>query len=243
MNENKLKKQAHLAAYDLLKSTASWLDNPDNEVYALLEFDEDSLSITAKACTLASAILQKAALDLQVISGIEDTNKYSFNMEDVLDGLNSLASEFEVSNNPDLVKKANLLEDILLTISSSVEEQNKFKQAVQKKIEDIKKKSKQANSVIKVESTESKASIDDTEKGKELRPLQAPLSTRNCPDHPGVMLVRISDGLFYCPLNGKQYDFNSGYTTEKGNKVPGTSVKNQNEDLDDFSMPTMFFDK
>ena len=57
------------------------------------------------------------------------------------------------------------------------------------------------------------------------------------------MLVRISDGLCYCPLNGKQYDFAAGYTTEKGNKVPGTSVKNQNDDLDDFSMPTMFFDK
>ena len=223
MNEQKLKKQAHLSAYDLLKSTASWLDNPDNEVYALLEFDEDSLNITAKACTLASAILQKAALDLQVVSGIEDTNKYSFDMADALDGLNSLASEFEISNNPDLVKKASLLEDILLTISSSVEEQSKFKQAIQKKIEDIKKKSKQANSVIKVESAESKSSTDN-EKGKELRPLQSTLSTRSCPDHPGVMLVRISDGLCYCPLNGKQYDFAAGYTTEKGNKVPGTSV-------------------
>jgi len=236
MDEQKIKKQAHLAAYDLLKSTAAWLDNSDNEIYALLEFDEDSLNVTAKACTIASAILQKAALDLQVVSGIEDTNKYSFDMSDVLDKLNSLAGEFEDSDNPDLVKKASLLEDILLTISSNVEEQSKFKQAVQKKIDDIKKKSKEGTSVVK-------ASIDDKEKNNELRPLQAPLSTRSCPDHPGVSLVRISDGLFYCPLNGKQYDYSNGYVTEKGNKVPGTCVKNQNDELDDFSMPTMFFDK
>lgn len=236
MDEQKIKKQAHLAAYDLLKSTAAWLDNSDNEIYALLEFDEDSLNVTAKACTIASAVLQKAAMDLQIISGIEDTNKYSFDMEDVLDGLNSLAGEFECSDNPDLVKKANLLEDILLTISSNVEEQSRFKQAIQKKIDDIKKKSKEGISVVK-------ASIDDTDKGKELRPLQAPLSTRSCPDHPGVSLVRISDGLFYCPLNGKQYDYANGYATEKGNKVPGTSVKNQNEDLINFALPTMFFDK
>lgn len=239
MDEYKLKKQAHLAVYDLLKSTASWLDNPDNEVYALLEYDDESLNVTAKACTIASAILKKAVLDLQVISCIEDTNKYNLDMADVLDGLNLLAGEFELSSDPNLVKKANLLEDILLTISSNVEEQSKFKQAVEQKIQDIKKKSKEGKGKVEVV----KASIDDQEKGKELRPLQAPLSTRSCPDHPGVSLVRISDGLFYCPLNGKQYDYNSGYVTEKGNRVPGTSVKNQNDQLNDLAMPTMFFDK
>ena len=61
MNEQKLKKQAHLSAYDLLKSTASWLDNPDNEVYALLEFDEDSLNITAKACTFSISNFTKSS--------------------------------------------------------------------------------------------------------------------------------------------------------------------------------------
>lgn len=239
MDEYKIKKQAHLAAYDLLKSTAAWLDDPDNEVYALLEFDEDSLNITAKACTLASAILQKAALDIQMVSGIEDTNKYSYDMVDVLDGLNSIASEFELSDNPDLVRKASLLEDILLTITSTVEEQAKFKSAVQKKIEDIKKKSKEAGSVIKAESAAEK----ETPKNKELRPLEAPLTTRHCSDHPGVMLVRISDGVFYCPLNGKQYDYNSGFTTENGHKVPATSVKGQSDDQNEYAMPTMFFDK
>jgi hypothetical protein len=33
------------------------------------------------------------------------------------------------------------------------------------------------------------------------------LSTRNCPDHFGVMLSRISDGVSECPLDGKRYNW------------------------------------
>jgi hypothetical protein len=237
---DKTEKEAHLIAYDIIKSTAQWLENPENEIFGLLEYNNDSLSLAAKACILASAILKKAALDIQVVSGVEDTNKYEYTLCDALDSLEKLANEFDSSENPELVKKAGALDEILLTITSSITEQEKFNKAFEKKIEEIKKASK---GLVSKEQSVVKASIDDTEKGKELRPLQAPLNTRHCPDHPGVMLVRIKDGLFYCPLNSKQYDFYNGYTTEKGNNIPGTTVQQQNDELNDFSMPTMFFDK
>ena len=179
------------------------------------------------------AVKQNAGIVLEDLTGIRGTKKQTKSFKY---SLNSW-SFFQLRQF--IEYKANLLEDILLTISSNVEEQSKFKQAVEQKIQDIKKKSKEGKGKVEVV----KASIDDQEKGKELRPLQAPLSTRSCPDHPGVSLVRISDGLFYCPLNGKQYDYNSGYVTEKGNRVPGTSVKNQNDQLNDLAMSTMFFDK
>ena len=72
-NNNKneeLQIKSHQIAYDIIKSTASWLENPDNEVFGLFEFDEDSLNIAAKASIIASEVLKKAALDIQIASFI-----------------------------------------------------------------------------------------------------------------------------------------------------------------------------
>ena len=65
---------------------------------------------------------------------------------------------------------------------------------------------------------------------KEYRPLEASLMTRFCPDHPGVMMNRVEDRVFQCSLDQKTYDFENGYTTLKGNKVPGSSVNNNHFD-------------
>jgi hypothetical protein len=231
--EKELKKKNHLFAYDLLKSFANWLDDPNNEVFNLLEFDDNSLSVAANANVLAAAILRKAALDIQLVSGIEDTNKYDFNVSDALDSLVSMANEFDNSNNPDLIKKANLIDEIILTMSSTVEEQEKFKYAMDKKIEDIKKRSRDS-----VDKKKIKASIDDTENGS-YRPLQAPLSSRSFPGSPGTPMVRVREGVYYNIDTGEQIDFNSGYNLNN-KKVPGTSVENQTENLEGVKIPTQF---
>lgn len=54
------------------------------------------------------------------------------------------------------------------------------------------------------------------------------MPTRYCPDHPGVQLEVIADGVRRCPLDGKSYDFQRGFTTEDGVKHNGGSVANQN---------------
>lgn len=64
---------------------------------------------------------------------------------------------------------------------------------------------------------------------KEYRPLEAALSTRTCPDHPGAQMSRVGDHIWQCSMDKKIYDFNSGFTTLKGNKVPGGDVSRQTE--------------
>jgi hypothetical protein len=53
------------------------------------------------------------------------------------------------------------------------------------------------------------------------------LATRNSPDHPGVMMLRISDGVYQDIMSKKIYDFNKGWVDEKGNKQSGGSVAHQ----------------
>lgn len=228
--DTELKQKSHLLVYDLLKSFASWLDNPDNEIFELLEYDEGSLNVAAKANVLAAGILRKAALDIQLVSGIEDTNKYEYNMEDALQNLISIANEFDESQNPNLIKKAGLIDEIILTMSSNaIEQDERLKKAMNEKIEKIKNKS---------EKPKKKASIDDTDGGS-YRPLQVSLTTRSFPGSPGTPMVRVSDGVYYNIDTGEQVDFTNGYDLD-GKKVPGTSVENQTDSLEGFKISTQF---
>ena len=158
----KLNHEAHIVAYDLLNSTANWLEDPNNEVYGCLEDNEESLTIAAHACLLASAILKKATLDIQLISGIEDTDMTK--IEAALNKLQALADELDSSGDSRLQKKAGVLDEILLTVAADVEEKNRYKQEWSKRIKEIKQRAAQANTQTKV-ATES-ASKSEPEKKK-----------------------------------------------------------------------------
>jgi hypothetical protein len=54
-----------------------------------------------------------------------------------------------------------------------------------------------------------------------------PLLTRYSPDYPGVMLLRIADGIYQDMLSKKVYDFKNGFVTENGTRYYGGSVANQ----------------
>jgi uncharacterized protein (UPF0305 family) len=68
------------------------------------------------------------------------------------------------------------------------------------------------------------------EEVKTAQVLYAPTTmlSRQCPDHPGQQLTRIDDNVRQCPLDGKIYDYNQGFTTEDGSRHNGGSVANQN---------------
>jgi len=65
---------------------------------------------------------------------------------------------------------------------------------------------------------------------KEAQQLYAPttMMTRQCPDHPGQQLMRIEDNIRRCPLDGREYDFERGFTTDDGVRHLGGSVMEQN---------------
>ncbi len=233
-----LKKDDHLQSYDLLKSTASWLENPDNEFFALLEDHDESLEVVARACVIASALLKKAALDIQVISGIQDTNKYDRDMADAIENLKTVANELDATGDEKLMKQAGMLDDILLTVASSAEATEKFKKEMAQKLVNIKKKSNQNKLNLIAASEKDQASTPD--KKKDYRPLETGLSSRQCPDHPGNGLIRVSDGVYQCSLDKKEYDFVNGYTLMNGRKVPGSCVENQTDNLSSVVIPAMF---
>jgi hypothetical protein len=216
--------ECHEIAYEVLKSTASWLENPDNELFSLLEEHEPSIEIAARACITAAEVLKKASLDIQLVSGIQEQKQ---DVVTALDKLRALANEFDESGDPSLMKKASLLDEILLTVAADVEEQSRFRAKMNNKIAEIKKRSQYMKDIKTATEPTSKAQNTSEPHGKIYEENEASLSTRYCPDHPGESVFRKGDNIVQCPLDGKTYDFKDGFTTAKGNKIPGTSVENQ----------------
>ena len=53
------------------------------------------------------------------------------------------------------------------------------------------------------------------------------LSSRYCPDHRGVSLFRVDDDKFQCPLDGRIYDYESGFITYDGEVMNGGNISEQ----------------
>ena len=123
--DKELSTQCHLAAYDIIKAAADWLQNPDNEVFGLLEYDNESLELATKACVLASAVLKKAAADIQVVSGISDVPAEDKNTIESMARIQAIANDLDASGDPEL-KKAGVLDEILTTMASSIETKERF---------------------------------------------------------------------------------------------------------------------
>ena len=68
------------------------------------------------------------------------------------------------------------------------------------------------------------------------------LSTRYSPDLVGVQLGRVGEGLWQCPITGKVYSWESGFTDMDGNEHPGGSVAAQTPDSSGYGIPHRIFD-
>lgn len=75
------------------------------------------------------------------------------------------------------------------------------------------------------------------------QPYEGSLSTRYCPDHNGVQAIRISERIYQCPIDGKVYNYEVGYTNYQGQKVPGGSIAAQTPTSSDFGgIPMRVYD-
>ncbi len=68
------------------------------------------------------------------------------------------------------------------------------------------------------------------------------LSSRYCPDHRGVMLGRISEGNYQCPIDGKIYNYETGFTNYEGQAVHGGSIANQTSSVTSYEIPHRIYD-
>lgn len=210
---------------EMLTAIAAWLESPNNEAIMLAEYDDDCLRVAAQGCIEAAFILRNAA---EEVEGIEPQPESNLTAE-ALDELADLATTLDESDDPNLKRTASVLDELLLTIAAPPAYAAQFKEAEDNHINSLKQRyqspQEELDEVNKV--ADAKKAIEGSPYNKEYRIMEHPLSARSCPDHAGAQMSRVGEGMWQCELDKKVYNYQTGYTDERGNKVPGGDVAAQ----------------
>lgn len=203
-------------------TVASWLEDSENDLIINAEIDETCLAAVATALVKAASALKEAA------STVKQVEPNIFTAER-LNEMAALAAEFDASGDALLMKQASVLDEILLTIAAPRGSNIQFRETQDDRIEQLKKKyngpKTELDEINKV--SDSIKAIEKSPYYKTYRPLEAPLSTRYCPDHAGGLVVRVGEHTWQCVLDKKIYNYDSGFKTLEGNTVPGGGVDQQ----------------
>jgi hypothetical protein len=212
---------------EMLNAMAAWLESPTNEALLLAEENEECMKVVAESCVLAAALLKQAADE---VDGMEPAEPSKITPESIQDIAN-LATALDSSNDPDLKKQASVLDELLLTIAAPPQALADRKAAEDYRLEELRKKYQQPREELhKMDKiSDSVKAIDKSNMTKHYKILEAPLSSRYCPDHPGAQIARVGEHVWQCELDKKTYDFESGFEMENGNKVPGGDVAQQTQ--------------
>lgn len=212
---------------ELLNSIASWLESPNNEAMLLAESDEESLKIVAESCVLAAELLKKAADEVDMIEPPVESVITPESIEEIA----ALASALDSSGDPRLKKQASVLDELLLTIAAPPHAAADKKAAENYRIEELKKKYEQPRKDLQEYNkvSEYKKAIDKSKMTKEFKVNYWPLSARSCPEHAGAQMARIGEHIFQCELDKKTYNYETGYTLNNGEHVPGGDVSLQTQ--------------
>lgn len=213
----------------MLQSIASWLESPNNEALLLAETNEECMKVVAENCILAAALLKNAAIEVDAIEPLEESKITPEAIED----LANLASAFDASGDPALKKQASVIDELLLTIASPPGALAAKRAADDYRLDELKKKYEQPSKELRETNkiADSEKAIEKSEMTKRYKILEAPLSTRTCPDHAGAQMARVGEHMFQCELDKKIYNYESGYTLNNGAKVPGGDVAQQTQAL------------
>lgn len=150
--------------------------------------------------------------------------------EEDLEAVAALAQEFSKSGDRLLQRQASVLDQVLLTFAvpeARAEEKKAYDEKIAQIKDSLKKNSPEPQVKKSFDAKEVAKAVDNSI--KEYKPLEAPLKTRSCIEHPGHQLIRVSDDVYQCSLDKKEYNYKSGYTTLSGNKVPGGDVALQSQ--------------
>lgn len=203
-------------------TVASWLEDSENDLIINAESDETCLAAVATALVKAASALKEAASTVKQV----EPNVFS---AERLNEMAALATEFDASGDELLMKQASVLDEILLTIAAPRGSNIQFRETQDDRIEQLKKKyngpKTELDEINKV--SDSVKAIEKSPYYKTYRPLEAPLSTRYCPSHAGVMIVRVGEHTWQCVLDKQIYNFDSGFKLLDGSTVPGGSVDQQ----------------
>jgi hypothetical protein len=215
---------------ELLNAMASWLESPNNEAMLLAEADEHCMQVVAESCVLAAELLKKAASEVDTLEAPAESVITPESIEETA----ALAQALDESGDPKLKRVASVLDELLLTIAAPPNAYaerkdlaNSRADEIRKKYEDPRKDLRKYNQIEK-----SEKAIENSGFTKEYKILEAPLSSRYCPDHPGAQIARVGEHMWQCDLDKKTYNFETGFELANGSRVPGGDVSQQTQGLD-----------
>lgn len=210
---------------EMLHAIASWLESPDNEALLLAEYDEKCLQVVAQSCVEAATALKKAAVEVESIEPPEESKITSESIEE----LANLASALDSSGDPKLKKQASVLDELLLSIAAPPNALAMRKDLQDQRLVELKKKYEQPREDLHEANLigKSEKAIDKSQMTKTYAIMEAPLSSRYCPDHPGVQIARVGEHMWQCEMDKKTYNFETGFELNNGTKVPGGDVAQQ----------------
>lgn len=87
-----------------------------------------------------------------------------------------------------------------------------------------------------------KSSVETYQPVKEASIEKEAASTRHCPEHIGVQMGRVGVDTYQCPIDGKTYNWEVGWTDYDGQHHQGGSVAAQTPDSTGYAIPSRIFD-
>jgi hypothetical protein len=212
---------------EMLQAIATWLESPNNEALLLAESDEECMNIVAESCTLAAALLKNAAEQVDTMEPQEESKITPESIEE----LANLATAFDASGDPQLKKQASVLDELLLSIAAPPNAYAERKDLQDNRLIELKKKYESPRDELrKINSIEkSEQAIDKSDMTKRYKILEAPLSARSCPDHPGAQIARVGEHMWQCEMDKKVYNYETGFKLNNGSNVPGGDVAQQTQ--------------
>jgi hypothetical protein len=215
---------------ELLHAMAAWLESPNNEALLLAEVDEQSMQVVAESCVLAAALLKKAADE---VDSIEPPTESVLTPESIEETA-AFAAALDSSDDPQLKRVASVLDELLLTIAAPPGAVAEKKAAENGRLEELRKKYEQPRKDLHEYNKigRSEKAIKDSSFTKEYKIMEAPLSSRYCPDHPGAQIARVGEHMWQCEMDKKTYNFETGFELNNGSKVPGGDVAQQTMGLE-----------
>lgn len=214
---------------DMLHAMAAWLESPNNEALLLAEYDSDCLKVVAQSCVSAAIALKQAA---DQVADLEPPAESAITPESIAE-LAQIATAFDASGDPNLRKQASVIDELLLTIAAPPNALASRKDLEDGRLEELKKKYENPRKNLKEINKMSDVDkvLDKSRFTKEYKILEAPLSTRYCPDHPGAQIARVGEHVWQCDLDKKVYNFETGFDLNNGSKVPGGDVSLQTSSI------------
>jgi len=224
-------------------------ENSELTVWAEENGNDELLSyatlVQAKAAKAIQEVIKLADVKMNFDLAVEADSVHPKDIEELAE----VAAQFDASDDPFLQKQAAVIDQLLINFAQkglrSMAESDDDKELAKLRAEYRAKASEKCYKGPKeihekdIRAAEAIKAIKD--QIKEYRPMETALSTRYCPDHPGNQVRRIADYTYQCGLDKKIYNYQEGFTTEKGNKVPGSAVSRQTQHLGGRALEEMHF--